>query len=1007
MYTRHTHCLCTNDTLCNIRNLSNTAINATLAKFQLLQQHAPHPTISIVEAIGDALTTADAPSGGTYILTSADNLRTEINRLHRLNKYYPPPQHPYQYALRHLPLLIRAGLLPVSPHDTNGTTDPITSHLHLGLLPASLNARLTNARKTFVQKARNRNPTAWLDTHYHELCPQESSLAALFPESEIKDDDGNKILVRRTTQSTLLYLQRELYFVLQQRAIRLYQITTALVKHRQHQICQPPLDTPDEPLLTPTRQPMPTPKADTATSTNNTNKGRQKKGKNRQRAPKTPNPNRQFPCPNYLCVIRRHTNPEGGGRTTKDNGEVCEQCKQHQKSLKLCTALEAIVQGSPTIQTILTSSATWKRETITTTLLEDQDVLNEVQALNTARKIKSSNQLTKCPITSSAFQLLANTILRRPDTESRYYDKPPNEADLDSLYQLIHLDTCACEHDSPPPKRPTLCLECNLSRRHEVPPTHCTLCTTLLPTDRQQEPDTLRNSPHNTACATCSITLLCRFNSAAGRSQRTQHSTSSIPNPYATPTSRAIAAPPIPANPNGPQQRAPPPPAPPPPPQLHLSPGETTRLPTAAELFPLDSSLEAAIRLDVMQSTANPDTFLTALNPRGSTKHRYKPIKGLRLRDIVRLRPATSTDQWLNDDLINSALALFWSKSHNTHDPARIGFISSNKLEVMERRPNSTTAKRAIYRKPKQRSPWLAHANTDIILYPYRPIGSAHWSLGIHDTRKKTAQYYEGFNVGTNRKKFLAMIRKTAYRHAPSMTFIAKTGPKQPNDYDCGVTLLLTAYVWYFHPDPHNFNWDDIMKLRNLIPHFRRVLIIALCTGEIPNIFASSGPSGLPFTSTVAIQSQLPFQPIARPLAAPTDKTPTSPSRGPPQTAMSIDSSNEEDGSDDDDISIQSGPTDSKADHNSSTTTTHEQPTLQRHRDLPLTRKKYILQAHHARRHPLNAATASGTSTRILTLISAHATDITRKAMHSTANKKKRTKRRNRNRDHKRTKLST
>ena len=148
-------------------------------------------------------------------------------------------------------LLIRAGLLPVSPHDTNGTTDPITSHLHLGLLPASLNARLTNARKTFVQKARNRNPTAWLDTHYHELCPQEPSLAALFPESETKDDDGNKILVRRTTQSTLLYLQRELYYGLQLRAIRLYQITTALVKNRQHQICQPPPDNIADPLLTP------------------------------------------------------------------------------------------------------------------------------------------------------------------------------------------------------------------------------------------------------------------------------------------------------------------------------------------------------------------------------------------------------------------------------------------------------------------------------------------------------------------------------------------------------------------------------------------------------------------------------------------------------------------------------------------------------------------------------------------------------------------------------------
>lgn len=253
----------------------------------------------------------------------------------------------------------------------------------------------------------------------------------------------------------------------------------------------------------------------------------------------------------------------------------------------------------------------------------------------------------------------------------------------------------------------------------------------------------------------------------------------------------------------------------------------------------------AAILFDLYMYLYYADTFLTALTLRGSNKPRYKPIKGLRLRDIVRLSPATSTDQWLNDDLINSALALFWSKSHNKHDPTRIGFISSSKMEVMERQPNSTTAKRAIYRKPKKRSPWLAHAKTDIILYPYRPVGGAHWSLGIHDTRKKTAQYYEGYNTGTNRDAFLTMIRKTAYRHSQSMTFISKTGPQQSNDIDCGVTLLLTAYVWYFHPDPQNFNWNDIMKIHNLIPHFRRVLIIALCTGKVQNIFASCGPSGL------------------------------------------------------------------------------------------------------------------------------------------------------------------
>ena len=87
---RHAHCLCTNDTLCNIRNLSNTAINATLAKLQLLQGHVPHPTTSIVDAIGDALTAADAPSGGTHVVTSATTLRTEITHG---NHPPPSPQH--------------------------------------------------------------------------------------------------------------------------------------------------------------------------------------------------------------------------------------------------------------------------------------------------------------------------------------------------------------------------------------------------------------------------------------------------------------------------------------------------------------------------------------------------------------------------------------------------------------------------------------------------------------------------------------------------------------------------------------------------------------------------------------------------------------------------------------------------------------------------------------------------------------------------------------------------
>ena len=952
---RHAHCLCTNDTVCKVRNLSNAAINATLAKFHLIRKHSPYPTSSIIDAIGAALTAADAPSDNTYVITSSKQLRTEIQRLHRLNKYVPPPQHPYQYALRHLPHLVRAGLLPVSPQNTQGTTDPTTSHLYLGLLPASLNNDLSHARKAFILQARNNNPTTWLDKHYHELCNQEPSLAALFPESEITDDEGNKILVRRTTTSTLLYLQRELYFGLQQRAIRLYQITTALVKSRQHRICRPQPDT-EEPLLTPTRQP----------STNQTKKDRPRKEQVRQRATKTPDPNRQFPCPNYLCVIRRTTNPDGGGRAKKDNGEFCEQCKQHQKSLSLCTKLEAIVQRNLQIQTILASSATWKKETITTTLLENEDVLRTVQETNTSRQIKSTAQLAKCPITTSAFQLLANTILRRPDTESRFYDKPPNENDLASLYPLIHLDTCACEHEDPPPKCPSICPDCNLSRRHNVPTTNCTLCTKPLSTDRTHDPDTLSTSPHNKVCATCTIPLLCRFNSAGGRSQRIQHAATNTS--HHAPTERPPTARPGPTKTDKPQHR-PPHPAPPPQPPIHAPPGGIPRIPTAAELFPLNSSLESAIRLDIMQSSANQDTFLNTLRLRGSNKDKYKPIRGIRLRDIVRLQPATSTDQWLNDEIINSALTLFWTKSHNKHDPSRIGFIRSNKIDLMERRPTSTTAKRAIYRKPKKDSPWLAHAATDIILYPYRAGGSAHWSLGVHDTRKKTAQYYEGFNVGTNRDTFLELMRKTVYRHAPSMTFVSTMGPRQSNDFDCGITLLLVAYVWYFHPDPNSLNWKHFMQVRNIIPHFRRVLIIALCTGDIQNIFASSGPSGLPFTTNVATQTLLPFQPSARPLVAATDKAPTSPSRGNPDDAISL-----LDSTDDDDSSTQSCPTDNQSDQGS-TTTDHNNtspPTLQRHRDLPLVSKKYILQAHRSRRRPITVSTARGTSTRILALLQDH-----------------------------------
>ena len=177
--------------------------------------------------------------------------------------------------------------------------------MFLGALPKSLLPTLNRAKKCFIHQARNGNPTAWLNDHYHTKCKTNSDLASIFPFNPKKDEDDEEEEPERcSVASALNALQKELLLNLHQRAIRLYQVSGAKIAEHQRYIHNDEEDENDQ-LETPTVA--------------------KRKKKTRVR--------HEFKCQGPLCKFKRRSYPQGGATVQTATAE-CSQCKQYGKSLQ-------------------------------------------------------------------------------------------------------------------------------------------------------------------------------------------------------------------------------------------------------------------------------------------------------------------------------------------------------------------------------------------------------------------------------------------------------------------------------------------------------------------------------------------------------------------------------------------------------------------------------------------------------------------------------------------------
>ena len=69
-----------------------------------------------------------------------------------------------------------------------------------------------------------------------------------------------------------------------------------------------------------------------------------------------------------------------------------------------------------------------------------------------------------------------------------------------------------------------------------------------------------------------------------------------------------------------------------------------------------------------------------------------------------------------------------------------------------------------------------------------------------------------------------------------NQTWEEKAGTTQTNDIDCAVHLLIHAYVWMFHTNPEDFEWQRLAQ-PTIANTFRLFITNCIRTQHVPNIF--------------------------------------------------------------------------------------------------------------------------------------------------------------------------
>ncbi|KAL4877078.1 hypothetical protein BJY04DRAFT_230903 [Aspergillus karnatakaensis] len=177
--------------------------------------------------------------------------------------------------------------------------------------------------------------------------------------------------------------------------------------------------------------------------------------------------------------------------------------------------------------------------------------------------------------------------------------------------------------------------------------------------------------------------------------------------------------------------------------------------------------------------------------------------------------------QWLNDEVINSYLALIVDHLRRTnnnagrHDKPRYHAFNSFFFSNLRDKGYESVRRWAS----RAKIGGAALLDVDTVFVPVH--NSHHWTLILVKPRDRTIENFD--SLGSVSRQHVATIQKwlagelgSAYI-AKDWTLLPSTSPQQNNGSDCGVFLLTTAKAVALGLDPLCYNPTDIVTIRQKI----------------------------------------------------------------------------------------------------------------------------------------------------------------------------------------------
>ena len=122
----------------------------------------------------------------------------------------------------------------------------------------------------------------------------------------------------------------------------------------------------------------------------------------------------------------------------------------------------------------------------------------------------------------------------------------------------------------------------------------------------------------------------------------------------------------------------------------------------------------------------------------------------------------------------------------------------------------------------------------------------------------------DGATAETNLPTFQDILNKTIFhkrkgtlKHLHNTPFIQITGPTHTQPIDSSISTCMAGYNWILNPTPKTMPWKKLMNLPDVIDHFRTVIVVALCTSQLPIIYETRTATYHYLTSEPRAQSTL------------------------------------------------------------------------------------------------------------------------------------------------------